>query len=116
MMIISALTPPPLRPGLLLSSDPCAPSASLSHSSNDIGHDGAAALSTSLAGLTSMQTLNIRCGRPSPPSPPPPAIIRVRAFVRVRAFLRVRARPKCESVHEKLQVLGAWHSPSRVND
>ena len=70
MMIISALTPPP--PGLLLSSDPCAPSASLYNSSNDLGPDGAAALSTSLAGLTSMQTLEIRCGRP-PPTPPPPS-------------------------------------------
>ena len=47
---------------------------SLSRSSNDIGPDGAAALSTSLAGLTSMQSLDIRCGRPpaclSPLSPP----------------------------------------------
>jgi hypothetical protein len=38
----------------------------LSHSSNGIGSDGAFALSISLAGLTSMQTLDIRCRRPLP--------------------------------------------------
>jgi hypothetical protein len=50
-------------PGFL----PSSPCLLLSRSKNNIRADGAAALSTSLAGLTSMQMLNIRCLRPTPP-------------------------------------------------
>jgi hypothetical protein len=72
-MVIRALNLTPSH-GPVLSSDPSAPSPSLSRSLNGIGPDGAAALSTSLAGLTSMQALNIGCGRPPPQNPPPPRL------------------------------------------
>jgi hypothetical protein len=63
----------------------------LSRSSNGIGSDGAAALSTSLAGLTSMQTLNIRCRRPL--IPPPSSL--------ARAF-------PCPSSGARLLAAGRW--------